>query len=50
MSIELEVYEKVAVVLSHSPHILTELQSYKGAAENIKKVVKFCIYMILNST
>ena len=39
LSIELEVYEKVAVVLSHSPHILTELQSYKGAAENIKKVV-----------
>jgi len=37
--IELEVHEKVAVVLSHSPHILTELQNYKGAAESIKKSI-----------
>merc|ERR1712183_1127169 len=39
MGIELEVHEKVAVVLSHSPHILTELQNYKGAAESIKKSI-----------
>ena len=38
---EQEVYDRVAHTLSFAPGILTELQSYKGAGEEIR-IVSFC--------